>query len=344
MSKRQTLTILVPVYNESLALPHLFARLDPVIKTITEDYNLDVDLLFTNNCSTDDTLDKLKQEAAVRPYLRIVSFSRNVGFQRSILSGYAYAIGDACVQIDADLEDPPEMILKFIEKWREGFQVIYGVRMKRHESIFKKWLRSAFYIFVNALSEDELPKHAGDFRLIDKRVMIAICRSGDSQPYIRGAIASFGFKSTGIEYDRSKRSAGESAFNMRSYISMSFDGILQNSLKPLHLSNLFALASLGISTILGIYFLIIALTQGPTHTGFYTIVLLQLVLFSFIMSCIGILGLYIGRIYRQVLARPLSITVEKYEGSQENIARLDEVLLPGEIITSNPSKIEQPEE
>lgn len=325
----QTLTILVPVYNEEEALSHFFERMDPVIQKLRGEADLDVELLFTDNCSTDRTKEVLLEYIAERPHMHLVSFSRNVGFQRSILTGYRYATGDACVQIDVDLEDPPELILRFVEKWREGYAVVYGVRKKRHEPAWTRLLRSAFYSIIGALAEDELPRHAGDFRLIDRKVINAVCTVGDAQPYLRGIIASLGFRSVGITYDRSKRSAGESSFNIRSYFSMSIDGILQSSSRPLYLGGIVAAVSLGISLALSAYYLFAGIFADHARTGFFTLALLQLFSFSITMTCLGIMSLYIGRIYRQIRLRPISITVERYRGSGEDVALPNESNWPG---------------
>lgn len=184
------------------------------------------------------------------------------------------------MQIDVDLEDPPEMILEFVEKWRQGYQVVYGVRRKHHEPAWTRLLRSAFYSIIGALAEDDLPKHAGDFRLIDRKVINAIFSVGDAQPYLRGIIASLGFRSIRITYDRSKRSAGESSFNLWSYVSMSIDGILQSSSRPLYLGGILAAASLGVSVLLGAYYLFEGIFTDQPRTGFFMLVLLQLFFFS----------------------------------------------------------------
>lgn len=324
--RHKSLTILVPVYNEAPVLSAFFGRIEPVIARL-QAAGLEIELLFTDNCSTDDTFDILSKAAETRPYLRVLRFSRNVGFQRSILSGYAAAKGDACVQIDADLEDPPEMIEAFVEKWHEGYRVVYGVRRRRHEAWHRILMRNLLYRAIKFLSEVQIPMHAGDFRLVDRAVLDVIVAVNDAHPYLRGIIANLGFKQIGIPYDRDKRIAGESSFNFSSYAQIAIDGILQSSVKPLYLAGFLAIIGLAISFFLAIFYLGSWLFVGVEEPGFLTLVLIQLVAFGLLSSCIAVLSVYVGRIYLQVLKRPISIVDREIHSP---VCRDASVYWPGE--------------
>ncbi len=315
------ISILVPVFNEEEAIHLFIPRMLPVVEQIKTEFDMQVELVFTDNASSDRTFPILQEYAQKIPYLNVYRFSRNFGFQRSIMSGYALCKGAACVQIDVDLEDPPELILEFIKKWKEGYKVVYGKRKRRHESWLMKSARGVFYKCVDLLSEYEVPIHAGDFRLIDRRIIDIICSVNDAEPYLRGLIASLGFEQYGVEYDRDARVAGESSFSTRSYISLATEGILQSSIRPLNLSLYFCFGVLICSILLaGFYIASSLLGYIPEEAhGFATIVVLGLFQFAFLLFVIGINSLYLGRVYRQVFKRPVSIVHQ----SSDNIDKFE---------------------
>lgn len=297
-------------------------RVKPVIEQIKSEFDLGVELIFTDNSSEDSTFEKLQMHAQTFPDMHVHSFSRNFGFQRSILSGYALSTGAACIQIDVDLEDPPELILEFIRKWREGYKVVYGKRRKRYESWFLKTGRGIFYKIVDFLSEYDVPVHAGDFRLVDRRIIDIICSVNDAEPYLRGLIASLGFDQHAVEYDRDARIAGASSFNMRSYIALATEGILQSSIRPLNLSLYLCAGVFICSVLLALFYIttsLLGFIPDDAH-GFATIVVLGLFQFSFLLFVIGINSLYLGRVYRQVFKRPISI-IESSTTDIENLER-----------------------
>ncbi|MCA9257240.1 MAG: hypothetical protein KDA33_16455, partial [Phycisphaerales bacterium] len=218
------------------------------------------------------------------------------------------AAGDAVVQLDVDLEDPPEMITTFIEKWESGYQVVYGVRLTRQESWLMSSVRKVFYALIDSLSEDELPRHAGDFRLVDRRIVDELRKLNDSSPYLRGNIAAMGFRQIGVPYHRNARAAGVSKFNMGSNLALALDGILNHSIIPLRFATLVGLISVLVATILGVTYLVARIVFGaPWPAGFATIVLLLLVSIGLQSLCLGIIGEYIGRIFRQGKQQPITI-------------------------------------
>src|SRR5216684_6534734 len=240
LENKRLITICVPVFNEEQNIEPLYKALLPVIEQVSGRY--DFELLFTDNHSTDRSFQILEQLAQQDCRVRIIRFSRNCGFQRSIFTAYSNAHGDAAVQIDCDLQDPPSLILDFILKWEQGYQVVYGVRSTRKESWWMYSTRKLFYRLIDFLSEDELPLDAGDFRLLDRRVLDELQKFEDYQPYVRGTVAALGFDQIGIPYDRRERERGESKFSFRELMGLALDGILNHSIVPLRIATYLGLA------------------------------------------------------------------------------------------------------
>ena len=306
MSGRRLITICVPVFNEELNIEPLYAALVPIMDQLSERY--DFELLFTDNHSTDHTFEALERLAARDVRVRAIRFSRNFGFQRSVATGYANARGDAAIQIDCDLQDPPALILEFVRKWEQGYKVVYGVRHSRKESWWMNFVRKMFYRVIDSLSEDELPLDAGDFRLLDRCVLDELQKFEDNQPYLRGTIAALGFDQIGIQYDRAERQHGESKFSFSELIGLALDGILNHSVVPLRIATYLGLF-ISVLTFLGIvgYGIGRLLLGKNWPPGFATIIMLILGSLSLNALFLGIIGEYLGRIYRQVKRRPLTI-------------------------------------
>ncbi len=304
--KKKLITICVPVFNEEQNVEPLYQALLPVMAKLSGDY--DFELLFTDNHSTDCTFQKLEQLAARDPRVRVIRFSRNFGFQRSIFTAYAHAVGDAAVQIDCDLQDPPSLILDFVRKWEQGYLVVYGIRSSRKEGALMNATRRFFYRVIDSLSEDELPLDAGDFRLLDRRVLDELKKFEDYQPYVRGTVAALGFDQIGIPYDRRERQRGESKFSFRELMGLALDGILNHSIVPLRIATYLGLA-ISLITFLGIvgYAIGRLLFGRDWPPGFATIIILILGSLSLNALFLGIIGEYLGRIYKQVKRRPLTI-------------------------------------
>jgi polyisoprenyl-phosphate glycosyltransferase len=303
---KKLISICVPVYNEEPNIEPLYDALLPVMTQLSSRY--DFELLFTDNHSTDKTFEALEKLARRDPRVRAMRFSRNFGFQRSIFTAYTSARGDAAVQLDCDLQDPPSLILEFISKWESGYRVVYGVRSSRKESWWMNLTRRVFYRLIDSLSEDELPLDAGDFRLVDRCVLDELRKFEDYQPYLRGTIAALGFDQIGVPYDRAERQHGESKFSFRELMGLALDGILNHSVVPLRIATYLGLA-ISLSTLLAIFgYLIGRVLLGKNWPpGFASIVVLILGSLSLNALFLGIIGEYLGRIYRQVKRRPLTI-------------------------------------
>jgi glycosyltransferase involved in cell wall biosynthesis len=304
------LSIIVPVYNEEANVGPLYEAVNRVLGEIAERYRWE--FVFTDNCSVDETFERLEGLAARDPRVRIYRFTRNFGFQRSILTGYRLARGDAAIQIDCDLQDPPELILDFVRLWEAGYEVVYGVRRSRPEPLVLRAVRRIFYRLIAWLSRDNLPVDAGDFRLVDRRVLDLLHLYRDENPYLRGYIASLGYRQVGVTYDRAKRERGKTSFGLASLVQLAIDGIVSHSVLPLRLASFVgvALSALAILAI-AIYFVLWLAHDQSWPAGFATLAFL--VLFSLAVNAIflGIIGEYLARIYSQVKPQPLTI-VERF--------------------------------
>lgn len=305
MTKR-LVSFVVPVYNEEDNVMPLYERVTAVMRGLESRF--DYEFVFTDNRSTDKTPIVLARLAQQDRRVRVFRFSRNFGFQRSVLTGYLRANGNAAIQLDCDLQDPPELIPEMLRLWNEGYAVVYGIRRTRQERWHITFARRAFYRIIDWLSEDALPHDAGDFRLVDRCVLNELARIEDSQPYLRGTIAAMGFKQTGIPYDRSLRERGETKFPLRALITLAVDGILNHSIVPLRLATFTGLA-VSVITFVGV----VALTSGRLifgaqwPRGFATLAVLQLMALSLNAMFLGVIGEYLGRVYQQVKRRPLTI-------------------------------------
>jgi len=311
MPKKKLITILVPVFNEEDSLNALFAELNPVLEGLSNSY--DFEILFTDNHSTDGTYPQLIDLAQSDARIRVIRFSRNFGYQKSILTGYLKAKGDAAIQVDCDLQDPPELIKDFLRLWEEGNEVVYGIRETRQEGPVINAVRKLFYYLINLLSEVELPHHAGDFRLVDRKILDLLAEVTDRNPYLRGTIASFGFRQTGVPYDRQKRLFGKSKIPLMQYFQIAMDGIVSQSVIPLRLATHTAIAT-SVLMLIGIGVLLVGnFFFGTTWPkGFATTTLL--ILFGITLNALflGIIGEYLARLYRQSVPTPLTIVESEF--------------------------------
>ena len=294
------------MYNEAPNIPPLYERLRDVAYGMSGQYEFE--FLFTDNHSTDETFQIISDLAETDERIRCLRFSRNFGFQKSILTGYLNARGRAAIQIDADLQDPPELIPQFLEKWQEGFAVVYGIREKRKEGWLLTKTRSVFYRLIDAISADDLPRDAGDFRLVDRRILDALGEVEDYHPYLRGLIASFGFEQVGITYERDLRLRGASKFSLWKLIGLALDGILVHSVVPLRIATAIAF-SLSILMMIGIgvYTFGRLVLDQPWPPGFASLAILTMTGIILNAAFLGVIGEYLGRIYQQTKRRPLTL-------------------------------------
>ncbi|WP_237564943.1 glycosyltransferase family 2 protein [Blastopirellula marina] len=310
------ITIVVPVLNEEANIQRLYSTVNETMQPVADRYR--IEFLFTDNHSTDRSFELLSNIAATDSRVRVLRFSRNFGYQRSILTGYLNASGEAVIQLDCDLQDPPAMILEFLAKWEVGYKVIYGVRKQRREGVGITLARKAFYRLINWLSDDPLPLDAGDFRLVDRRIVEVLRKHQDATPYLRGQIAAMGFRQIGLEYSRSPRLDGESKFGYYDLINLAIDGILNHSPIPLRLAKYVSQAAFVVTCIFIAVYASMKLTVGTDWTaGFATLAVLTLSSICINSLLIGIQGEYIARIYKHTKQQPLTIIEESVNGSTE---------------------------
>ena len=303
-------SIVIPVFNEEEVIEHTYERL----KTVMESAEGKYELLFINDGSRDRSVEILLNLSERDKRIKIVDFSRNFGHQIAITAGMDYALGDAIVIIDADLQDPPELILEMIQKWREGYDVVYAKRTARKgETFFKKQTASAFYRILRAMTEIEIPIDTGDFRLIDRKVCNQMKNIHEKNRFVRGLVSWVGFKQTAVEYERDERFAGETKYPLKRMLKLSLDGITSFSYKPLKLANYLG-ASL---SVIGFVYMLIVLYQKlfttTTVTGWSSIIVIQLFFSGITLMMLGVIGEYIGRIYDEAKDRPLYIVRDIYQ-------------------------------
>ena len=316
VTPKRLLSIVIPVYNERENVEPLLQALSAVMTNIEDRY--DYELIFTDNHSSDGTFNKLKEMAKSDSRIRVLRFSKNVGYQRSILTGYIHARGDAAIQIDGDLQDPPEVIPDFIDKWENGYQVVYGVRVKRSDGVIASAIRKGYYRILAKFSDDDIPLDTGEFRLIDKKI-IAELRSVDNvRPYLRGLVATMGFNQIGVPYERVARDAGESKFLLKDLIKLSVDGFLNHSTVPLRLATMIGLIVSILTLLTGVgFFISKVFFEQEWPRGFATTTILILLSLSIISLLLGVIGEYLSRIYEQ-LRQSSKVIVEEEIGNIED--------------------------
>lgn len=305
MTDLPLISISIPVYNEEGNIATLYDRLSRLAREMAGLCRME--FVFTDNSSTDGTWTMLEALAAVDSRVRAIRFSRNFGFQRSILANYLHTRGDAVLQIDADLQDPPELLREFLALWKQGYHVVYGVRRARPEGRLINGFRKLGYWVIDRISEHPIPRNAGDFRLVDRKVIDALATQRSAEPYLRGAIAGMGFRQIGVTYDRSARTAGESKFNVRQLVRLGLTGVFNHSLVPLRLATVAGIGILSLSACGAVYYIVLKLMFPDLPRGLASLHILILFGIGFQSLLLGILGEYLLRIYRILRREPIAI-------------------------------------
>jgi len=312
--KRSRLSVVIPCYDEEAVIGETVARLQALRRELQD---VEVEFIFVDDGSRDRTRAILKQFASEDSRIRLIGFARNFGHQIAVTAGIDAANGDAVVLIDADLQDPPEVVVEMVAKWREGYDVVYGTRTGRAgESAFKRATAGAFYRLLNHLSDVPIPLDTGDFRLMSRRVVDTLRAMPERDRFIRGMVSWVGFRQTALAYRREERFAGASKYPSRKMIRFALDGILSFSSKPLQisvamgmLSALLALAGIG-------YALVLRIFTSIWVEGWTALMIAVLFLGGVQLISVGILGEYVGRIYNEIKQRPLYV-VQEYVGFDE---------------------------
>ncbi len=309
MSKRDLISVVVPVFNEIDVVDSFYERIGGVFASLSE---LDHELLFVEDGSSDGTFERLSELADADPSVRILKFSRNFGHQIAITAGIDHARGDAIVVIDVDLQDPPEVIIDFVAKWREGFDVVYGVRTDRDgETRAKLVTARLFYRLLRRFTNVEIPADVGDFRLMSKAAADQFRRLREKDRFVRGLVSWVGFRQTGVPYAREARHAGETKYPYRKMVKFAIDGITSFSNAPLKLASWLGY----LASILAFAYLVSVFIQkamGGTVQGWATIMVGLLFFGGVQLICLGIIGEYIGRIFNEIKPRPMYIVEKVY--------------------------------
>ncbi len=296
------LSIVVPLYNEQGSIDALIPRVHAVLDAEA----LAAEIILVDDGSSDATWDKMVAWRSTHENLTLLALSRNFGKEIAITAGLDVAEGDAVIIMDGDLQHPPEMIPAFLRRWREGYDIVYGVRKDRAEDgTARRALSRAFYRVFNSLSNTPITPDAGDFRLMDRKVVEAIRRMRERARFMKGIYSWVGFKSVPVEFDVVTRAAGRSSFSPARLFALAFDGILSFSTAPLRMAVVVGAAFATISISSGLYFLARTLLLGVDTPGFATIIVSTLALSGLILLQLGLMGLYLGRIYEEVKGRPL---------------------------------------
>ena len=295
-------SIIAPVYNEEETLTEFYNR----VLSVMDSLDGLSELLLIDDGSTDASLDLMRGFQQQTSLVRVISFSRNFGHQVAITAGIDYAIGDAVIVIDADLQDPPEVIPELVAQWQEGFELVLAVRsMRKGESWFKRTTASFFYRLINKLTDLHIPKDSGDFRLMDRKVVEALREVREQHRFMRGLSVWVGFRHTQVEYVRDERFAGISKYPLKRMLNFATDGITSFSHVPLQLAMSMGFIFAGIA-LLGIPAIITLRFSGSREFfGQATTLVSVLLLGGVQLICLGIVGEYLGRIYNEVRRRPL---------------------------------------
>jgi len=318
---QKLISVVVPMYFEEEVAQECYNRL----KSVMLQNNINYEFVFVNDGSTDRTMEILSEIAANDYRTKIVNFARNFGHQVAVTAGIAAAKGDAIVIIDADLQDPPEVIPELIAKWEEGYEVVYAKRKQRKgETWFKLLTAKYFYKFLNYMSDIDIPKDTGDFRIIDRKVADVFNQMTERNRFIRGMMSWVGFRQTYVEYERDERFAGETKYPLKKMIKFASDGIIAFSTKPLRIVMTLGLLSVLVSIIVLLYTITVKIIGTGTQTGWASI-MVAITFFSGIQLLgLGIVGQYIARIYDESKNRPIYIVKETINIEQEETTQTKE--------------------
>lgn len=311
------ISIVIPIYNEEENLQNLYTRLTNAAPSWKEDY----EIVLIDDGSRDSSLTMMRVMAEKDSHVRVIKLSRNFGHQPAISAGIQEAKGDAIIIMDGDLQDPPEELYRFLDKWREGYEVVYAVRTKRKEGFFKKLAYSSFYRIMAAISDIEIPLDSGDFCVMDRKVVNVLVHDMPEQiRFIRGMRAYAGFKQIGVTYERAERAAGEVKYTFKKLVQLALDGLFGFSSFPLRLSTYLGISIAIPSLIIGVFFLVHRMFgfkvfgHTPEETpGLASLAVGMFFLGGVMLTMLGIIGEYISRIYIEVKKRPFFVIDEIIE-------------------------------
>lgn len=309
------ISIIIPTYNEEESLPYLYDRLTKLINNIS---NYEFEVLFINDGSKDRTLEMIKEYRKQDTRFSYVNLSRNFGKEVAMIAGLDYAVGDAVVFMDADLQDPPELLPELIKYWEKGYDDVYAKRKTREgETFFKKFTSKMYYKVLQKLTNIEIQKDTGDFRLLDRRCVNALKKLRESQRCSKSMFSWIGYKKKEVLFDREARVAGKTKWNYKRLVDLAIDGITSFTTSPLRISTYISIPTFLTLAVYFIYVIIKSCTIHEPIQAFQAIILLNLFFFGIIILLIGIIGEYLGRIFNETKNRPLYF-VDEYNNIKEN--------------------------
>lgn len=334
---RPELSIIIPIFNEAAVIDELKRRLGAALRTV-ESTAPTWEVLFIDDGSRDDSLRMLRELAAEEPRFKVVAFARNFGHQMAITAGIDMADGDAVVIMDADLQDPPEVVVDMVLRHREGFDVVYGVRKSRAgETFFKKLTASLFYRLLKSMLGVPIPLDAGDFRLISRPVVLTMRALRERHRFVRGMVAWIGFKQTAIYYDREARFAGETKYPLSKMLRFAIDAITSFSVVPLRLASWLGVGTALVAIVYALFVVYVKVFQGGLVQGWTTLMIAVALGTSAQLFMIGILGEYVGRIYEEIKRRPLYITAEKLNFADAEVGPSSQHVAPTHATLPRPN-------
>lgn len=317
------ISLIVPVYNEAATIAIFVSALED----LAQRQNFCFEYVFVNDGSRDETLSKLLALKGSVTHLRILNFSRNFGKEAALTAGLDHARGDVCIPIDVDLQDPPELITEFVRLWRQGFDVVYGVRTSRQtDSAMKRSSSNSFYRVFNSVSNIQIPFNAGDFRLMDRRVVTALQQLPERNRFMKGLFAWVGFPTAAVPYARPPRSAGVTKFNSRKLWNFALDGLFSFSSMPLKIWTYVGLSIAFLSLSYGLYIVARTLFLGSDVPGYASIMVVLLLSSGIQLLSIGILGEYVSRLFVESKMRPIYIVADDFDYEPASLENADSIL------------------
>lgn len=302
------LSLVIPMHNEAEALSILFDRLDQTVAPL----GLDLEIVCVDDGSRDNTYSLIATQAASDPRIRLIGLSRNFGKEAALTAGLDAATGDLIVPIDADLQDPPELIAEFVTLWEQGYDVVYGVRSDRSsDTRAKRWSADAFYRLFNVVADQAIPASTGDFRLMDRAVVEALKRLPERNRFMKGLFAWVGFRQVGVPYVRPVRSAGSSSWPYRRLLRFALDGMTSFSTRPLRVWTYVGVGAAAGALLFATILVARVLIVGRDVPGYASLMVAILFAFALQMIALGVLGEYIGRMYQEVKGRPIYLVRER---------------------------------
>jgi glycosyltransferase involved in cell wall biosynthesis len=307
---RKLISIITPVYNEELTVQRCYEEVRRVTAGLADRY--DYEHIFADNCSEDRTMEILRGIAASDPKVKVLAYSRNFGAEKSAFTAYRHASGDACIGVGADLQEPPAMIPAFLERWEEGYEIVYGIYENKSDNPLMALARKFYYWLVDRLSDERLPRGYNGFGVMDRKAVDELVKIDDHSPYLRGLIASLGFRTTCVPYVRMPRQAGESKHRVPFLLEVGLNGIINHSVVPIRLATLAGIALAGLAIFMAFGYVVMKLINWQFQAPGATTTIAFLLFFSGVqLFFLGMLGEYIAAIHSQVRRKPFVIIRER---------------------------------